>query len=80
MEEKSVQEMITLGPTTQATLALLNFNMKSWNSTFNSQGLKVIIIVVQVGAMTIYVDQYWKHSKRGKTRWNSIYHQNWWKN
>jgi hypothetical protein len=29
--------------------------MKCWNSTFHAQGSKVIIVVVQVGAVQIYV-------------------------
>jgi len=29
--------------------------MKSWNSTFNAQGSKLIIVVVHVNAMKIYV-------------------------
>jgi hypothetical protein len=29
--------------------------MKCWNSTFNAQGSRVIIIIVQVGAVKIYV-------------------------
>jgi hypothetical protein len=29
--------------------------MKCWNSTFNAQGSRVIIVVVQVGAVEIYV-------------------------
>jgi hypothetical protein len=29
--------------------------MKCWNSTFNAQGLRGIIIVIQVGTMKIYV-------------------------
>jgi NADH:ubiquinone oxidoreductase subunit 6 (subunit J) len=29
--------------------------MKWWNSAFNAQGLRVIIVVVQVGAVKIYV-------------------------
>jgi len=29
--------------------------MKCWNSVFNAKGSKVIIIVVQVGAVKIYV-------------------------
>jgi hypothetical protein len=29
--------------------------MKCWNSAFNPQGLSVIIIIVQVGAVKIYV-------------------------
>ncbi len=34
----------------------LNLSMKCWNSAFNEQqGSRVIIVVVQVGAVTIYV-------------------------
>jgi hypothetical protein len=29
--------------------------MKCWNSTFNAQGSRVTIVVVQVGAVKIYV-------------------------
>jgi hypothetical protein len=29
--------------------------MKCWNSTFNAQGSRIIIIIVQVGAVEIYV-------------------------
>jgi hypothetical protein len=29
--------------------------MKCWNSAFNEQGLRVIIVVVQAGAVKIYV-------------------------
>jgi len=29
--------------------------MKCWNSTFNAQGSRLIIVVVQVGAVKIYV-------------------------
>ncbi len=29
--------------------------MKCWNSVYNAHGLKVIIVVVQVGAVKIYV-------------------------
>jgi len=29
--------------------------MKCWNSAYNAQGLKVIIVIVQVGALKIYV-------------------------
>jgi len=40
---------------------------------------RVIIVVVQVGAVKIYVaaSSGGAHEK-GKTGWNSIYHQNWW--
>jgi nicotinamide riboside transporter PnuC len=33
----------------------LNLSMKCWYSAFNAQGSRVIIIVVQVGAVKIYV-------------------------
>ncbi len=29
--------------------------MKCWNSTFNAQGSRVIIVVLEVGAVKIYV-------------------------
>jgi hypothetical protein len=34
---------------------LWNLSMKCWNSTFNAQGSRVIIVVVQVGTVKIYV-------------------------
>ncbi len=34
---------------------LLNLGMKSWDSAFNAQGSRVIIVVVQVKAVKIYV-------------------------
>ncbi len=34
---------------------LLNLGMKCWNSAFNAQGSRVIIVVVQVGAVKISV-------------------------
>jgi hypothetical protein len=54
---------VTLSPTPyplfqwylQSKEILLNLSMKCWNSVFNAQGSKVIIIVVQVGAVKIYV-------------------------
>ncbi len=39
----------------QSKEILLNLSMKWWNSTFNAQGSKSIIVVVQVGAVKIYV-------------------------
>jgi len=38
----------------QSKEILLNLSMKCWNSAFNEEGLRVIIVVVQVGAVTIY--------------------------
>ncbi len=34
---------------------LLNFSLKCWNSTFNVQGLSIIIIVVHVGVVKIHI-------------------------
>jgi hypothetical protein len=33
----------------------LNLGMKCWNSAFNAQGSRVIIVVVHVGAVKIHV-------------------------
>jgi len=38
----------------QSKEILLNLSMKCWNSGFNTQGLRIIIVVVQVGAVKIY--------------------------
>ncbi len=43
--------------------------------TFNVQGSKIIIVVVQIGAMIIYITIGEELGKK-KIRWNSIYHQN----
>jgi hypothetical protein len=34
---------------------LINLSMKCWYSAFNAQGLRLIIVVVQLGAVKIYV-------------------------
>jgi len=39
----------------QSKEILLNLSMKCWNWAFNAQGWRVIIIVVQVGAVKTYV-------------------------
>jgi len=39
----------------QSNHILLNLSMKCGNSALNAQGLKVIIVVVQVGVLKIYV-------------------------
>jgi hypothetical protein len=41
--------------------------MKCWNSAFNEQGLRVIIVVVQVGAVKIYVAAVQALRKKEKT-------------
>jgi hypothetical protein len=56
--------------------------MKCWNSAFNAQGSRVIIVVVHVGTVKIYVASMSSGDteEKGKTGWSSVYHQNWWKN
>ncbi len=39
----------------QSNEILLNLGMKCWNSAFNAQGSRAFIVVVQVGAMNMYV-------------------------
>jgi hypothetical protein len=39
----------------QSKEILLNLIMKCWNSAFHAQGLRLIIVVVQVRAVKIYV-------------------------
>jgi hypothetical protein len=62
----------------QSKEILWNLSMKCWNSAFNAQGSRVIIVVVQVGAVKKYVAAV-KAGKR-KEEMKSVYHQNWWKN
>jgi hypothetical protein len=52
--------------------------MKIWNSTFNAQGSKVIIVVVK-GAMKLYIAGVECVEKKIDMM-NLIYHQNLWKN
>jgi hypothetical protein len=53
--------------------------MKCWNSAFNAQGPRVIIVVVQVGAgENICSSSSVCVQEKGQTRWNSSYHQDWW--
>jgi hypothetical protein len=39
----------------QSKEILLNLSMTCWNSEFNAQGLRVIIVVVQIRALKVYV-------------------------
>jgi hypothetical protein len=39
----------------QSNEILLNLNVKCWNLAFTAQGLRLIIVVVQVGAVKKYV-------------------------
>ncbi len=59
---------------------LLNLSMKRWNSAFNAQGSRVIIVAVQVGAVKIYVaavEALTREQTGDETQFNT---KNWWKN
>jgi hypothetical protein len=53
---------------------LLNLHIKCWNSAFNAQCSRVIIVVVQVGAP---LWQQWRRSRKRRDRMKLNYHQNW---
>jgi hypothetical protein len=64
----------------QSKKFLLNLSMKCWNSAFNAQGSRVII-VVGIGRSNENICSNTEGAlEKGKTRWNSSSHQNWWKN
>ncbi len=52
----------------QSKEILLNLGMKWWNSAFNAQHSRVIIVVVQVGAVKIYVTAVQARSGKRKHR------------
>ncbi len=52
--------------------------MKCWNSAFNAQGSRLIIVVVRFGASEIICSSSGGAQEKGKTGWNLVYHQNWW--
>jgi glutamate mutase epsilon subunit len=54
--------------------------MKWWNSVFNAQGSRVIIVGVQVGAVKIYVAAVQALRKMETQDETQFYDQNWWKN
>jgi hypothetical protein len=61
----------------QSKEILLNLSMKCWNSAFNAQGLGVIIVVVQVGAVSqMYVAVVEALRKKHETQFTT---KNWWK-
>jgi hypothetical protein len=60
----------------QSNEILLNLKMKCWNLAFNAQGSRIIVII-QVRVEKTYVVGGGVQEK-GKTWWNSVYHQNWW--
>jgi hypothetical protein len=47
-----------------------NLSMKCWNSAFNAEGSRVIIVDVQVGAVKIYASG--GAQEKGKIRWNQF--------
>jgi len=58
----------------QSKEILLNLGMKCWNSTFNGQCWRVIIVVLHVGAVKIYVAaSSGGAQEKWKTGWNSVY-------
>jgi len=58
---------------------LLNLSVKCWNSAFNAQGSRLIIVVLHVRAVKNICSSSGGAEERWKTRWNSVYHQYWWK-
>ncbi len=46
----------------------LNLGTKWWNSAFNAQGSRVIIVVIQVGAVKIYVAAVQQALKKKETQ------------
>jgi hypothetical protein len=57
---------------------MLQLGMKCWNSAFNAQGLR-LIIVGQKGKSSENICSYSGGAQeKGKTGWNSVYHENWW--
>jgi hypothetical protein len=55
---------------------LLNLRMKCWVSWFNAQGSRVIIVV---RSSENICSSSGSAQEKENTRWNSVYHQNWWK-
>jgi hypothetical protein len=56
----------------QSKEILLNLSMKCWNSKFNAQGSRVIILVVQVEEVKIYVTSV-RDQNRGWCGWSCSY-------
>ncbi len=54
--------------------------MKCWNSAFNAQGSRVIIVVGLGRSNENICSNTEGALEKGKTGWNSSSHQNWWKN
>jgi hypothetical protein len=52
--------------------------MKCWYSAFNAQGSRLIIVVVQLGAVKTYIAAVGGAQEKGKTGWNSVCHHDLW--
>jgi hypothetical protein len=63
---------------TQSKDILINLSMKCWFSAFNAQGSRLIIVVVQLGAVKINVATVEALRKKERQDENSVYYQNWW--
>jgi hypothetical protein len=60
---------------------LLNLSMKCWNSAFHAQGLKVANYNSCTGRSSENICSInGGAQEKGKTGWNSVYHQNCWEN
>jgi hypothetical protein len=50
---------------------MLQLSTNCWNSAFNAGGSRLIIVVVQLGAVKIYVSSSGGAHGKGKTGWNT---------
>jgi hypothetical protein len=57
---------------------MLQLSVNCWSSAVNARGSRLIIVVVQLKAVKIHVAGSGGAPEKGKTGWNSVYHQNWW--
>ncbi len=62
----------------QSKHILRNLSMKCWYSAFNAQGSRLIVVVVQWGAVKIYVAALQALRKKDRQDQRQVYHQNWW--
>jgi hypothetical protein len=64
----------------QSKIFLVKSQYEMLKFSINAQCLRVIIVLVKVWGVKIYVAAVEAHRIKGKSGWNSVYHQNWWKN
>jgi hypothetical protein len=60
----------------QSNEILLSLSMKCWNSGFNAQGSRLLIVIVWIVAVKIFCSSSGGAQEKGR---NSVYYQNWWK-